>query len=498
MNDIQPPAIEMQPKAREITLDPADWEGLRALGHRMVDDVIAFHTGIADRPAWQPLPEASKAALQGPAPREPEGATAVYDEFLEHVLPYPFGNIHPRAWGWVNGTGTTLAAFAEMLAATMNPNCWGGEHAASYVEAQVIEWMKQLVGFDAASGVLVSGGSVANVIGLAAARDARADRPAGEVGLHALAQPLVVYASEQVHNSVDKAVSLLGIGLDGMRRIPTDTEYRIDIGALERAIAEDRAAGRRPLCVVGTAGTVNTGATDDLDALANICAREQMWLHVDGAFGALAALSPGHRSTLRGMERADSLAFDLHKWLYVPIEAGCILVRDAEAHGRPFSPPANYLASLERGVASGPHLYSMLGPQLTRGFRALKVWMLIKAHGTDIYARLVEQNIAQAAHLAERIRESDELELAAPVPLNVVCFRYVTPGVDDLELDALNRELLMRLQERGIALPSSTVLGGRFVLRVALTNHRTRTADLDTLVDATLRLGREIHAETAD
>ncbi|MGH7573650.1 MAG: pyridoxal phosphate-dependent decarboxylase family protein [Longimicrobiales bacterium] len=485
-------AVEAEPRTSEITLDPEDWESLRALGHRMVDDVIAFHSTIADRPAWRPLPAASKAALEGPAPREPEGAGAVYEAFLEHVLPYPFGNIHPRGWGWVNGTGTTLAAFAEMLAAAMNPNCWGGEHAASYVEAQVIDWMKDLLGFDAASGVLVSGGSVANVIGVAAARDACTDRPAGQVGMHALPQPLVVYASDQVHNSVDKAASLLGIGVENLRKIATDAEYRIDIGALEQAIAEDRAAGRRPLIVVGTAGTVNTGAIDDLDALADLCAREQMWLHVDGAFGALAALSPTHRSMLRGMERADSLAFDLHKWLCVPIEAGCILVRDADAHRRPFSPPATYLASLERGIASGPHIYSTLGPQLTRGFRALKVWMLIKAHGTDVYARLVEQNIAQAQYVAERIRACDGLALAAPVPLNVVCFRYVARDLDDGSLDALNREVLMQLQERGIAIPSSTVLDGRFVLRVALTNHRTRTADLDTLIDATLGIGHEI------
>ncbi len=487
--------METATRPEEETLDPADWEATRALGHRMVDDVIAYHAGIADRPAWRPVPADAKEALSRPLPRSPEGADAAYQDFLENVLPYPFGNIHPRVWGWVNGTGTSLAAFADMLAAAMNPNCWGGDHAASYVEAQVLDWMKQLIGYDAASGVLVSGGSVANLIGLAAARDACAGGPVREAGIHALPQPLVVYASDQVHNSVDKAVSLLGIGLTGLHLIETDDEYRIDIAALERAIATDRAEGGRPVCVVGTAGTVNTGAIDDLDALADICERESIWLHVDGAFGALATLAPALRPLVRGLERADSLAFDLHKWLYMPIEAGCILVRDAEAHRRPFSPSASYLALLDRGITAGPHVYSNLGPQLTRGFRALKVWLSLKAHGTDIYGRLVEQNVAQARHLEARIRESDELELAAPVPLNVVCLRYVERGWSDEDLNALNRELLMRLQEQGIAVPSSTVLRGRFVIRVALTNHRTRSEDLDRMVEAAVRIGRDIAAE---
>jgi glutamate/tyrosine decarboxylase-like PLP-dependent enzyme len=377
----------------------------------------------------------------------------------------------------------------------MNPNCWGGEHAASYVEAQVLDWMKDLLRYRAASGVLVSGGSVANLIGIAAARDARGGGDVGRIGVRGLPRALVLYASDQVHNSVHKAASLLGIGLDGLRLIRTDDDFRIDVAALERAIAEDRAAGLHPFCVVGTAGTVNTGATDNLAALADICDREDLWLHVDGAFGALAQLSDRLRPVVAGIEGADSIAFDLHKWLYMPIEVGCVLVRDAEAHRRPFSPPASYLAHFDRGIASGPHIYSTLGPQLTRGFRALKVWLSLQAHGSDVYARLVEQNVAQAHYLEARIRACDELELAAPVPLNVVCFRYVTEGIDADGLNALNRELLQRLQETGEAVPSSTVLRGKFVLRVALTNHRTRAADLDRLIVAVLAIGRDLAQE---
>ena len=487
--------------------EPAGWEALRALGHRMVDDVIAFHATIGEQPAWRAFPDASKQALSRPVPRDGIGADAAYGEFLEHVLPYPFGNVHPRVWGWVNGTGSTLAAWADMLASAMNPNCWGGEHAASWVEAQVLDWMKELLGFDAGSGLLVSGGSVANLIGIAATRDALGGGDVARTGVRALPQALVLYASEQVHNSVHKAAALLGVGLDGLRLIRTGDDFRIDLPALEQAIAEDRAAGLRPFCVVGTAGSVNTGAIDELNALADICARESLWLHVDGAFGALAQLSPRLRPLVDGMARADSIAFDLHKWLYLPIEVGCILVRDAAAHRRPFSPPASYLAHFDRGLASGPHIYSTLGPQLTRGFRALKVWLSLQAHGTEMYARLIERNVDQAQYLAERIRGCDELELAAPVPLNVVCFRYVGEvrgdrGAPDLpgeqsaaRLDALNRELLLSLQESGVAVPSSTMNRGNFVLRVALTNHRTRTDDLDALLDAVLDLGRRLSAE---
>lgn len=539
------PALEPRP---EEGLDPEDWEALRALAHRMVDDVVDYHRGIGARPAWRPIPDAAREALGREPPRAGIGADRAYEAFLEHVLPYPFGNIHPRTWGWVNGTGTTLGALAELLAATMNPNVWGGEHAAAYVEAQVLAWAKRVLGFPPqASGVLTSGGSLANLIGVAVAREARGGGEVSGRGLHALGAQLVVYASEQVHNSVDKAAGLLGIGWQGLRKIPTDREFRMDVGALEAAIADDRAAGRRPFCVVGTAGTVNTGAIDELDRIADICAREGLWFHVDGAIGALAALSPALRPLLRGIERADSIAFDLHKWLHIPIEAGCVLVRHPEAHRAPFSPPASYLAPMERGLASGPHSYMHLGPQLTRGFRALKVWLSLHAHGTDVYGRLVEQNVRQARHLEARIREHPRLELLAPVPLNIVCFRYRPEGaasparhagrpgaaggpgmpglgtggsgadaaepaagrraagagavaigastIDAPALDALNRELLMRLQESGAAVPSGTVIRGAFALRIALTNHRTRTPDLDAFVEAAVRIGDALAAE---
>jgi len=280
-----------------------------------------------------------------------------------------------------------------------------------------------------------------------------------------------------------------------------DADFRVDLSLLERAIAEDRAAGRRPFCVVGNAGTVNTGAIDDLGALADLCRRERLWLHVDGAFGALAAISDRLRPLVRGMEAADSIAFDLHKWLYMPYDVGCVLVRDPEAHRRPFATRASYLARLERGAAPNDHDPGSLGPELSREFRGLKVWMLLKEHGLAKFARLIEQNVDQAAYLAGLVRRHPELELLAPVPLNIVCLRYrgQESGVGDQgqELDEVNREILMRLQERGIAVPSATVLAGKFAIRVAITNHRSTRSDFDLLVSSVVELGREVAETTA-
>jgi len=477
----------------EESLDPENWDELRALGHRMVDDLLAYLRTVRDRPVWRPIPGDVRASLKGPVPRAPEGADQAYADFRDYVLPHPMGNIHPRFWGWVMGTGTPLGALAEMLAAGMNPNMGGGDHVANLVEEQVLDWCKEMLGFPPdASGLLVSGGSMANLVGLAVARSARAGFDVRKRGVRAAGGPLTVYASVETHSSVQKAVELLGLGSDALRLVPVNAELEIDVPALERMVRDDRADGCLPICVVGNAGTVGTGAIDDLRSLAHLCAAEKLWLHVDGAFGALATLVPEYRSRLAGMEQADSIAFDLHKWMYVPFEAGCTLVRDAEAHRRAFSLRPDYLTHAERGLAAGTLWFSDYGIQLTRGFRALKVWMSLKEHGLDKYARLVRQNIEQARHLAALVREAPDLELLAPVPLNIVCFRYVSPGRDEAALDALNQELLIQLHEQGIAVPSNLTVGGRFAIRVAITNHRSRREDFDLLVQEARRIGAEL------
>ncbi len=267
------------------------------------------------------------------------------------------------------------------------------------------------------------------------------------------------------------------------------------VDELQRAIAEDRAAGLRPFCVVGTAGTVNTGATDDLEALAAVCRREGLWFHVDGAFGALAYWSEELRPAVKGMELADSLAFDLHKWGSLPFEVGCVLVRDAAVHRAAFASTASYLAVMDRGPVAGGLVFADRGIELTRGFKALKVWMSLKAHGVDLFRGLVEQNVRQAQYLGALIEAEETLELMAPVALNIVCFRYVAGGLDEPALNELNKEVLLRVQESGVAVPSSTVLQGRFAIRAALVNHRSRREDYEMLVRAVVDAGRAVAAE---
>jgi aromatic-L-amino-acid decarboxylase len=488
---------QQEPLHGEESLDPADWDAMRALGHRMVDDVMDALATVRDRPPWQHAPDPVRARFAGPVPLDPQSPAEVYDEFLEFVQPYPVGNAHPRFWGWVFGTGTVLGALAEMLAAAMNTGASGGlsYHSANYVEKQVLDWLKEMLGFPAsASGLLISGCSAANLIGLAVARHAKAGYDLRREGLHAAPARMVLYASKQAHSSVQKAVELLGLGSDALRLVPVESQFRIDLGALATAIAADRQAGLLPFCVVGAAGTTNSGAVDDLEALADLCQQEDLWLHVDGAFGAWAAIAPEAKALVKGMERADSLAFDLHKWMYMPYEIGCVLVQREEDHRHAFSLTPAYLAHGEgsRGLTGQdvPWL-SDYGFQLSRSFRALKAWMSLKEHGARKYGRLIQQNIDQAHYLASLVEAAPELELAAPVSLNVVCFRYVRPGLEETALDALNKEIEVALQEQGIAVVSGTVLRGTYVLHVAHCNHRTRQEDLDTLVREVIRIGND-------
>jgi glutamate/tyrosine decarboxylase-like PLP-dependent enzyme len=472
------------------SLDPQDWDALRRLAHRAIDDGFDHLQGVRDRPVWQPVPEQVVRRLQGPAPREPQGAEQAYADFVELVLPHPMGNTHPRFWSWFMGNGTPFTAVADFLAAVVNPNMGGGNHVPNHVEAQVLDWSKEIVGFPAsASGLLVSGGSVANFVGLAVARNSRAGIDVRALGVAAVPKPLVTYASVEVHSCVQKAIESLGLGAWSLRKVPVTAGYAIDVAALEAAIAADRAAGLQPFCVIGNAATINTGATDDLEALADVCERERLWFHVDGAIGALLMLAPAHRHLVRGIERSDSVTLDFHKWLHVPFEAACVLVRDRKAHRDAFALTPEYLEKTERGLASGAHWFSEYGLQLSRGFRALKVWLTIKEHGLDRFGRLIDRNIAQARELAALVDAEPRLELVAPVHTNIVCFRYDPGGLDTAQLNALNQELLIRLHESGVAAPSYTTLGEVYCLRAAIANFRTTSEDLLVLVQAVRQIG---------
>jgi len=474
------------------TLDPADWEAMRALAHRAVDDGFNWLKSVRNRPVWQPTPDSVVARFHEPLPKNPQGAERAYQDFIDWILPYPMGNVHPRFWSWYMGNGTPLGAVGDFLAAIVNPNMGGGNHVANHVELQVVDWCKEIVGLPLSSGgLLVSGGSVANLIGLTVARNTATDGDVRAAGVRGLPAPLAYYTSSEAHSSMQKSLELLGLGANALRKVPVNAAFEI-VAALERMIVADRQAGVIPACVIGNAGTINTGAVDDLAALARICERHKIWFHVDGAIGAVVAIAPRHRHLVAGIEEADSVALDLHKWLHVPFEAGCALVRDRTAQRAAFALTPEYLEQTARGLASGPIWFSEYGPQLSRGFRALKIWLSFKEHGLDKFGRLIDQNIAQAHELARLAALEPALEVMAPVALNIVCFRYRREGASEPELNALNRELLIRLHESGIAAPSYTTLNGKYCLRAAIANHRTRPEDLSILIDAVLKIGAAV------
>jgi len=475
------------------TLDPTDWTELRAQAHRMLDDMLDYTEDIRQRPVWQPIPDIVRGNFRTPIPHEPTPLEDVHAEFLQYILPFTQGNVHPGFMGWVNGGGTAVGMIAEMLAAGLNANLGGRDHMPVEVERQLIEWVRDIFGFPTgASGLFVTGTSMANAIAVVVARDVALgyDVRTNGIGPNDIgtnAHRLTAYASAGAHSCIAKALDLAGIGTGALRLVRTDARGRIDQAALQQAIADDRSAGRVPFLVVGTAGTVDIGAVDDLATLADLCHREKLWFHVDGAFGALATLTPDLAPLLHGIEQADSLAFDFHKWAQVPFDAGFILVRDGELHRRAFASSAAYLTQSERGLAAGAPWLSDFGPDLSRGFRALKTWFTLKVYGTDAIGAVISQTCRLARSLRDRILQTPELELLAPVELNIVCFRYRAEPSNEF-----NRELVIQLQEHGRVAPSTTMIGDRLAIRAAIVNHRTSQAEIDALLDDTLALGKAL------
>jgi glutamate/tyrosine decarboxylase-like PLP-dependent enzyme len=482
---------------QQPTLDPPTaeaWQELRSLGHRMLDDIFDDLATLREQPAWRPLPEASAAALTPPLPLHGRPAEEVYRTLAEHLVPYTIGNRHPRAWGWVRGTGTPLAMLADMLASGLNAHVAGGHQGPVVVEETCLRWLAELMGMPPeSSGLLTTGATMANLIGLAVGRHAKADYDIRKQGLQGCMHPqLLVYGSTETHSWALKAVELLGLGRDAYRQIPVTEAHRIDLEQLELQIEHDHQAGHRPAVVIANCGTVNTGAIDDLPAIAALCRKHDMWFHVDGAFGALLRLTKEYEYLVRGIEQADSLAFDLHKWVYLPFEIGCVLIRDPGMHTATFATQASYLEEAEEGIMAGGLPFADRGVELTRGFRALKLWMSLQVHGVDTYARLIAQNMAQATYFEALIAASPRLELVAPRPTNVVCFRYQRPGLDETALDALNHRLVIELQESGRYIVSSTVLDGQYALRVAITNHRSQKGDFTALAEDCVRFGDQL------
>ncbi len=490
-------AGDAEPGRGGDSLDPADWDALKRSFHAAIDQAIDQLRDIREQPVWRPTPEAVKARLSSALPRRPEALDAVIRRFAEDILPYGTGNIHPRFFGWVHGSGTLAGALGEALAGLMNCNVGGRDHVAVHVERQVIGWCREIFAYPAtSSGLLTSGTSMGTIIALAAARDARAEIDVRQHGMAAAPRRLVGYASSEAHSCVAKAFDLLGFGRDALRLVPVDADFRLSLPRLAEMIAADRALGFHPIVVVASAGTVNTGAIDDLAGIAALCRAEGLWLHVDAAFGGLAVLTPEFAPRLGAVAEADSIAFDFHKWLQVPYDAGAVLVKDAGAHRAAFADRRDYLAPAKRGLAGGEPWFCDYGPELSRGFRALKVWFTIKTHGIDRLAEVIARNCRQARRLGRLVAERRELELLAPVSLNIVCFRFAA-ALDAAALDRLNEAIVAELQLSGIAAPSTTKIGGRAAIRVALTNHRTRDEDLDLLLSEVRRLGREFTSAPA-
>jgi aromatic-L-amino-acid decarboxylase len=468
------------------SLDPADWGALRALGHTMLDDMFDHLQGQADGPVWQKMPASLRAELRAPLPRGPSDPQAAYEQFRRLVLPYATGNLHPGFMGWVHGGGTPIGMLAELLAGGLNANLGGRDHAPIEVERQVIGWAAEMLGFPpGADGILVTGTSMANLIGVLTARTYLLGLAVRQDGL--AGRRLTAYTSAAAHGCIPRAMEIAGFGRDALRMVPCDEAGRIRLDALADAVARDRQAGATPFLLVGTAGTVDIGAVDDLAGLAAFCARENLWFHVDAAFGAIAMLAPRLRPLLRGMEHADSVGFDFHKWAQVPYDAGCFIARDAAPLLRTFASDAAYLRRESRGLAGGGIWPCDLGPDLSRGFRALKVWLTLSVYGTDAIGAAVERSCDLAQRLAARIDAEPALERLAPVALNIVCFRY---RAAETGLDSLNAAIVADLHEDGVAAPSTTVLDGRLAIRAAIVNHRTGPEDVDRLVEAVLTRGR--------
>ena len=458
-------------------------EEFRRLGYRAVDLLAEHFASMSEQPCRSPVPDdVRRELMEAPVPSGPHDPDALLDYARAQILRYPMGNGSPRFFGWVNSSAAPLGVLAELLAAGLNPSVAGGDHAATYIEHAVLGWMKHIVGFPSTGGaILTSGGSVANLIGLAVMRHVKTDGQVRARGLAELNPKLVVYTSTEGHSCIEKAVELLGIGRAHLRRLPVDADWRLNVGALRQAIAEDRSAGLTPAAVAATAGTVNTGSIDPLDDLSAVCDAEGLWFHVDAAYGGPAALLPELSVHYRGLDRANSVAIDPHKWMYIPVECGCALVRDAGAMRDAFSLVPPYL----RDDTALPW-FSEFGIQQSRGFRALKLWFVLQQIGLEGYRQSIARDIALARSLQARLGAASDFELVAAGPLSITCFRYRPAALlgQEAELNRLNRTLLDRIQRAGHVFLTGTELAGRFVLRACIVNFRTAESDLDSLVEA--------------
>jgi len=484
---------------RDLDWDPAR---ARALGNAAVELWEEFLRRLPDLPVdrgFKASELSEEVALDIPA----DGMSD--DELVDYlrrvVFDFSMYTGHPAFLAYISGAGTVPGAVADLLAAAINQNVggWRLGPGATEIELHLVRFFAEQFGLpEGSGGLLVSGGSIANFVGLKVARDAKAGLGVRKTGV-ALAPPLVAYTSSEVHFATTRAADMIGIGTDAVRMIEVDGHYRMDVAALERRIKEDLEQGLRPFAVIASLGTVGTGAIDPLPRIADLCDEHDLWLHVDGAYGGPIVLSEDLRHLATGVERAHSIAFDPHKWLYTPHSGGCVLVRDVGCLFDSFSAHATYTYEDKELTGRGIDL-GWLGPQLSRSFWALKVWISLLAHGTDAYSKRIAHDVALTRYLADRVREHAAFELSAPVELSICCFRYVPPDLGHGEgresyLNLLNERIMAAVQLDGRVYYSNAILGGRFVLRTCIVNFRTEVEHLDDVLTVTDEVGRKLDAE---
>jgi aromatic-L-amino-acid/L-tryptophan decarboxylase len=483
---------EIKKSFTEETLDPANWKELRALGHRMLDNVFDYTENIRNQHTLPLTPQAIEEICTSLS-EDGEGEERVYEIYQHSILPYTLALTSPKMWGAVVGQGSPYGMLVEMLRAGIN-----GAQEFSFAEAkvnlQVIEWIKELLGFPKeAGGVLTSGGSEANFTALAVARNAKGEGEVKADGVQALKRKMTLYCGDETHRCLERSVELLGLGNKALRNIPTDSDCKIRLDLLEATIQKDRNEGHHPFCIIGCAGTTNTGAFDNLNALADLAKKEDMWFHIDGAFGAWVKISDSHSYLVEGMERADSIAVDFHKWMNMPYSIGCTLIKDRRSHFSTFAygHEAEYIKSafdLSEDQLTNPHNLAL---PLSRNFSSLKVYMLLRAYGKNKYRRLIQQNLDQTRHLADLIAADKDFELTAPVASNIVCFRFKPTGLNQEDAELVNKKIMENINREAFWMISDTVVKGVYMLRACNVNHRTKMEDLDFLVGEIKRLGHK-------
>jgi glutamate/tyrosine decarboxylase-like PLP-dependent enzyme len=480
----------MYKERREATLDPEDWDELTELGHLMLEDMMDYLKTIRDQPYKSPPKEVEKAILTS-FPEKGDGVAKVYDIIKNQIIPYSLKNTRPDFWGHVAGTGSPFGMLTEMVISGMNHAV--GHGPLAIINYQTLDWIKELLEYPMeAGGVFVSGGSEANFTGLAVARNAKADIDMKVEGMQSVQNKMTLYCSDETHACLERSVELLGLGSDALRWIKTDDDCRISLNSLKDAVSQDRKQGYLPFCLIGNAGTVNSGAFDDLNALADFSNKENLWFHVDAVFGAWVKLSEKYKHLADGLERADSIAVDLHKWMSMPYAIGFTLVRDQVAHVSTFvyGKEARYLKTSMDVLEDYARTHFLnMSLALSRPDYGLKAYMLLRAFGRAKYCDLIEQNIDQIHYLAELIKKEPNLEVTLPVVSNVVCFRYKRDGLTETEIDDINQHILRELLKINLWMISDTKTKNKYMLRACNVNHRSRYSDFDLLVERITTIG---------